>query len=105
MSYILDALTKAAQQRERHVPVVQRLLSASPARRASRTLVPRRPPAARALRGGRPRGALAVGAGLLAVALVWWLKPTPSPTPSEPTPALSAPAPRAPSVETVRAGQ
>jgi general secretion pathway protein B len=91
MSYILDALTKAAQQRERQVPVVQRLLSAAPAQRASWTLVPRRLPAA-----------LAVGAGLLAVALVWWLRSTPSPTPREPTPALSASAPRTPSVETAR---
>ena len=91
MSYILDALTKAAQQRERQVPVVQRLLSAAPAQRASWTLVPRRLPAA-----------LAVGAGLLALALVWWLRSTPSPTPLEPTPALSASAPRTPSVETVR---
>jgi cytoskeletal protein RodZ len=91
MSYILDALTKAAQQRERHVPVVQRLLSAAPAQRASWTLGLHRLPAG-----------LAVGGGLLAVALVWWLRSTPSPTPPEPTPALSATAPRAPSVETVR---
>jgi general secretion pathway protein B len=90
MSYILDALTKAAQQRERHVPVVQRLLSAAPNQRASWTLVHRLP------------AALALGAGLLAVALVWWLRSTPSPTPPEPIPALSAPAPRTPSVETVR---
>jgi len=91
MSYILDALTKAAQQRERHIPVVQRLLSTTPAQRASWTLVLHRLPAA-----------LAVGAGLLAVALVWWLKSAPSSTPPEPTPALLAPAPRTPSVETVR---
>jgi len=91
MSYILDALTKAAQQRERHIPVAQRLLSPAPAQRASWTLLLHRLPAA-----------LAVGAGLLTVALVWWLRPTPNPTPPAPTPALSAPAPRAPSIETMR---
>jgi len=90
MSYILDALTKAAQQRERHVPVVQRLLSAAPAKRRSWTPVPHRLPAA------------LVGASLLAVALVWWLRSTPSPTPPETTPALSAPAPQTPSVENMR---
>ena len=62
MSYILDALTKAAQQRERQVPVVQRLLSASPAQRASWDQVPR-----------RLLAALAQSAGLLVVALAWWL--------------------------------
>jgi Type II secretion system protein B len=91
MSYILDALTKAAQQRERQVPVVQRLLSAAPAQRASWARVPRRLPAA-----------LAVSVGLLAVALVWWLRSTPSPAPPAPGPTLSALAPRAPSLETAR---
>jgi hypothetical protein len=91
MSYILDALTKAAQQRERQVPVVQRLLSAAPTQRASWARVPRRLPAA-----------LAVSVGLLAVALVWWLRSTPSPAPPEPAPSLSRSAPRAPSVETAR---
>jgi hypothetical protein len=91
MSYILDALTKAAQQRERQIPVVQRLLSAAPAPRASWAQVPRRLPAA-----------LAVSVGLLAVALVWWLRSTPSPAPPAPAPTLSASAPRAPSTETAR---
>jgi type II secretion system (T2SS) protein B len=91
MSYILDALTKAAQQRERQVPVVQRLLSAAPPQRASWARVPRRLPAA-----------LAVSVGLLAVALVWWLRSTPSPAPPAPAPTLSASAPRAPSLETAR---
>ena len=91
MSYILDALTKAAQQRERQVPVVQRLLFAAPAGRASWARVPRRLPAA-----------LAVSAGLLAVALVWWLRSTPSPAPPEPVATLSATVPRAPSMETAR---
>jgi hypothetical protein len=94
MSYILDALTKAAQQRERQVPVVQRLLSAAPARGASWAREP-----------GRLAPVLAVSAGLLAVALVLWLRsaPAPAPAPLEPaTPSLSASAPRAPSVEIAR---
>ena len=91
MSYILDALTKAAQQRERQIPVVQRLLSAAPAPRASWARVPSRLPAA-----------LAVSVGLLAVALVWWLRSTPSPAPPAPAPTLSASAPRAPSTDTAR---
>ena len=92
MSYILDALTKAAQQRERQVPVVQRLLSAAPARGASWARVP-----------GRLAPVLAVSVGLLAVALVLWLRsaPAPAPAPLEPgTPSASAP--RAPSVEIAR---
>jgi general secretion pathway protein B len=92
MSYILDALTKAAQQRERQVPVVQRLLSAAPVRGASWARVP-----------GRLAAALALGIGLLAVALVLWLRPAPAPAPLEPAPpSLSASAPRAPSVEIQR---
>ncbi len=91
MSYILDALTKAAQQRERQIPVVQRLLSAAPAPRAAWARVPGRLPAA-----------LALSVGLLAVALVWWLRSPPSPAPPEMTPALSASAPRSPGVEPVR---
>ena len=91
MSYILDALTKAAQQRERQVPVVQRLLSAAPAQGASWPRVPR-----------RLMAALAVSA-LLAIALVVWLRSAPSPAPMEPAaPALSASAPRVPSVEVAR---
>ena len=91
MSYILDALTKAAQQRERQVPVVQRLLSAAPAQGASWPRVPR-----------RLMAALAVSA-LPAIALVVWLRSAPSPAPMEPAaPALSASAPRAPSVEVAR---
>jgi len=70
---------------------VQRLLSAAPSPRASWALVPRRLPAA-----------LAVSVGLLAVALVWWLRPTPSPAPPAPAPTLSASAPRASSTETAR---
>ena len=92
MSYILDALTKAAQQRERQVPVVQRLLSAAPVRGASWARVP-----------GRLAPVLAVSVGLLAVALVLWLRSAPAPALLEPaTPSLSASAPRAPSVEIAR---
>lgn len=92
MSYILDALTKAARQRERQVPVVQRLLSAAPAPRASWARLPHRLVAT-----------LPVGVGLLAVALAWWLRPLPSPVPLEPpAPAGAAPAPRAAIVETAR---
>src|SRR5262249_15408236 len=92
MSYILDALTKAAQQRERQVPVVQRLLSAAPARGASWALVP-----------GRVAAALAVSVGLLAVPVVLWLRSAPVRAPLEPaTPPLSASAPRAPSAEIAR---
>ena len=93
MSYILDALTKAAQQRERQVPVVQRLLSAAPAQGASWVrVVP-----------GRLMAVLAVGVGLLAIALVLWLRSTPGPAPLEPVaPAVSASAPRAPRVEIAR---
>jgi len=90
MSYILDALTKAAQQRERQVPVVQRLLSAAPVRGASWAREP-----------GRLAPVLAVSVGLLAVALVLWLRSAPAPAPLEPaTPSASAP--RAPSVEIAR---
>jgi hypothetical protein len=66
MSYILDALTKAAQQRERQVPVVQRLLS-RPATRSPGIRVP-----------GGSGAALAVGAGLLVALGVWWLLPVSS---------------------------
>ena len=86
MSYILDALTKAAQQRERQISVVQRLLS-PPAPRAPWVRVP-----------GRSRAALAVSAGLLAVLLIWWLRPVSSVAPPDPSSAISAstptPAPR-----------
>jgi hypothetical protein len=84
MSYILDALTKAAQQRERMVPVVQRLLS-PPAPRAPWVRVP-----------GRSRAALAVSAGLLAVLLMWWLRPVSSVAPPDQSPVISASTPTPP---------
>ena len=65
MSYILDALTKAAQQRDRQTPVVQRLLSPAPRPRAPWS------PASRRL-----LAALAVNAVLLATVLGWWMWPT-----------------------------
>jgi general secretion pathway protein B len=73
MSYILDALTKAAQQRDRQVPVVQRLLSPAPRPRSSWHYA-----------SGRLLAALAVNAVLLAAVLFWWLRPAAVTTQSEP---------------------
>ena len=84
MSYILDALTKAAQQRDRRIPVVQRLLA--PVTRAPRL------PWTRSL--SRLFVALAVNAGLLVVLTVWWLRPVPVAEPPDPAPAASAPTAR-----------
>lgn len=83
MSYILDALTKAAQQRDRGIPVVQRLLA----------------PAARVPGPGWTRSfgrlfvALAVNAGLLTVLIFWWLQPFAEPPVSAPTVQVPATAP------------
>jgi hypothetical protein len=91
VSYILDALTKAAQQRDRQVPVVQRLLSPAP-----------RPRAPWRQTSGRLLAALLVNAVLLAAVLIWWLRPASVSTPTEPiaaTPepvAASAPPPAPP---------
>jgi general secretion pathway protein B len=88
MSYILDALTKAAQQRDRQVPVVQRLLSAAP-----------RPRSPWYHASGRLLAALALNAVLLAAVLFWWLRPASVTTPSEPIAAapesIATPAPPA----------
>jgi hypothetical protein len=85
MSYILDALTKAAQQRDRQAPVVQRLLSPAP-----------RPRAPWSPASGRLLAALAVNAVLLAGVLAWWMWPTAVATPpavtTQPEP-VAAPAP------------
>ena len=62
MSYILDALTKAARQRDRQVPVVQRLLSPAP-----------RPRAPWSNTSGRLLIALGMNAVLLAAVLFWSL--------------------------------
>jgi len=85
MSYILDALTKAAQQRDRQIPVVQRLLSPGPTPRSPWTRWP-----------GRLLVALVLNAGLVAVLLVWWLRPVPIAAPPDPTPVISVPAPSPP---------
>jgi hypothetical protein len=85
MSYILDALTKAAQQRDRQAPVVQRLLSPAP-----------RPRAPWSPASGRLLAALAVNAVLLAGVLAWWMWPTsvtaPPAVTTQPEP-VAAPAP------------
>jgi general secretion pathway protein B len=97
VSYILDALTKAAQQRDRQVPVVQRLLSPAP-----------RPRALWRHTSGRLLAALAVNAVLLAAVLIWWLRPASVTTPAEPIAAapepvtVSAPPPPAPPAASAR---
>jgi hypothetical protein len=82
VSYILDALTKAAQQRDRQVPVVQRLLAPAPRTRSALSAV-----------SGRLIAVLTVNAILLAAVLVWWLRPVPAPAPPQP---IAAPAPPPP---------
>ena len=89
MSYILDALTKAAQQRDRRIPVIQRLLT--PAMRAPR------PPWTRSL--GRLFVALALNAVVLTMLILWWLLPLAEP-PAPPS-TVVAPA-TAPVVEATR---
>lgn len=84
MSYILDALTKAAKERDREAPALQRLLAPVPTRRSTWT---------------RSRGylfaALVLNAGLLTVLAVVWLRPVPSAVPpdsvAEPGPTASQP--------------
>jgi hypothetical protein len=88
VSYILDALTKAAQQRDRQIPVVQRLLSPGPTPRSPWTGWP-----------GRLLAVLVLNAGLVAVLLVWWLRPVPITAPPDPTPVISVPAPSPPAAE------
>src|SRR5437773_12462673 len=73
MSYILDALKKAAEQRDRHVPVLKRLLGPAP---TPRSVWARSP--------GRLLTALLLNAGLLIVLLVIWLRPVPIAAPPEP---------------------
>ena len=77
MSYILDALTKAARQRDRQVPVVQRLLSPAP-----------RPRAPWSNTSGRLLIALGMNAVLLAAVLFWSLRTAPVTVPSERTSAV-----------------
>lgn len=66
MSYILDALKKAAEQRDRQAPVLHRLLAPFPTPRSAWTRSP-----------GRLLAALLLNAGLLTVLLVLWLRPVP----------------------------
>src|SRR2546430_3016137 len=66
MSYILDALKKAAEQRDRQAPMLHRLLAPSPAPRSAWTRSP-----------GRLLAALLLNAGLLTMLLVIWLRPLP----------------------------
>jgi type II secretion system (T2SS) protein B len=72
MSYILDALTKAAKQRDRQAPVLQRLLAPASTSRSAWTRSPR---ALAAL--------LVLNVGLLAVLVVTWLRPVAIPSPPE----------------------
>jgi hypothetical protein len=72
MSYILDALTKAAKQRDRQAPVLQRLLAPAPTPRSAWTRSPR-----------RLLAALVLNAGLLTVLLVSWLRPVPIAPPAD----------------------
>jgi type II secretion system (T2SS) protein B len=90
VSYILDALTKAAQQRDRRIPVIQRLLA--PAARVPRL------PWTRSL--GRLVVVLALNAVLLTGLIFWWLQPLAEPP--VPTPAAVAPATAPPIVEATR---
>jgi hypothetical protein len=85
VSYILDALTKAAQQRDRQAPVVQRLLSPAPRSRSPWSYA-----------SVRLLAAVAVGAVLLSSGLIWWLRSAPTEPPPE-LGAASAPAPAQPS--------
>ncbi len=72
MSYILDALTKAAKQRDRHAPVLRRLLG--PATATS-------PAGSRW--SGRLIAAVLLNAILLTILLVLWLRPVPVVAPPE----------------------
>ena len=88
MSYILDALTKAAKQRDRQAPVLQRLLAPASSPRSvwSRT------------RGGLV-ALLLLNAGLLAVLLVVWLSPVAiAPPPESVSSAVSSTSPPEPSL-------
>ena len=72
MSYILDALKKAAEQRDRQAPVLKRLLGPSATPRSVWARAP-----------GRLLAALVLNASLLAVLLVIWLRPMATVAPPE----------------------
>jgi hypothetical protein len=72
MSYILDALTKAAKQRDRQAPVLQRLLGPAPVTSS-----------AGSRRSGRLIAAVLLNAILMTMLLVMWLRPVPVVAPSQ----------------------
>ncbi|PYM35529.1 MAG: hypothetical protein DME15_06320 [Candidatus Rokuibacteriota bacterium] len=86
MSYILDALTKAAKQRDRHAPVLRRLLG--PATATS-------PAGSRW--SGRLIAAVLLNAILLTILLVLWMRPVPVVAPPE---SLARPSPEVPREKT-----
>lgn len=83
MSFILDALRKAAKDRDRQIPVLQRLLAPGPEPAPGGTRA-----------SGRLLAALLLNAGLLTALLVLWLRPAPVSTPPDrvATPTSTAPA-------------
>jgi hypothetical protein len=86
VSYILDALTKAAKQRDRQAPVLQRLLSPAPA-----------PSSVGSRWSGRLLAAMLLNAILLTMLLVMWLWPGPVVAPPE---SLVGPLPEVPTQKT-----
>ena len=72
MSYILDALKKAAEQRDRQAPVLKRLLGPSVTPRSVWARAP-----------GRLLAALLLNASLLTVLLMIWLRPVATVAPPE----------------------
>src|SRR2546427_8816056 len=72
MSYILDALRKAGEERDRPAPVLKRLLGPAPPPRSGWARSP-----------GRLLTALLLNTGLLIVLLVIWLRPVPIAAPPE----------------------
>lgn len=78
MSYILDALKKAAEQRDRHAPALKRLLGPAPTRRSVWARSP-----------SRLLAVLLLNAGLLIVLLLIWLRPVPIAAPPESVPAVT----------------
>lgn len=93
MSYILDALTKAAKQRDRQAPVLQRLLGPAPAASSAGSRW-----------SGRLVAAVLLNAILLTMLLVMWLRPVPVTAPPQslaaPLPPLAAPPAEVPRVKT-----
>jgi hypothetical protein len=86
MSYILDALTKAAKQRGRQAPVLQRLLGPTSVTTSAGSRW-----------SGRLIAAVLLNAILLTLLLVMWLRPVPVAAPPK---SLAAPAPEVPPEKT-----